>query len=205
MKSLNALFILLVSFGVTTAFTLPEKPTATYTVDAEQSTIHWTGKKVTGQHSGVIDLQEGTLDVDGDQLTGGQFTIDMSTLANEDLEGEDKAKLEGHLKSDDFFGVENHPTAQLVITQVTPQEGDQYIITGDLTIKEATHPVEFPATVTVQDGQITAEATITVDRTKYDVRYGSSSFFDNLGDKVIYDDFDIAVSLVATSDASASK
>ncbi len=203
MKTLKTLLVLIITFGVTTAFT--DKPTATYTVDAEQSTVRWTGKKVTGQHNGMIDLQGGTLEVNGDQLSGGQFVIDMSTLNNEDLEGEDKAKLEGHLKSDDFFGVENHPTAELVITQVTPQEGDQYTITGDLTIKGTTHPVAFPATVSLQDGQLTAEATITVDRSKYDVRYGSNSFFDNLGDKVIYDDFDIAVSLVATGDASASK
>lgn len=205
MTSLKPLFMLVVGLGITTAFTLPEKPAATYTVDAEQSTVRWTGKKVTGQHNGVINVQEGTLEVDGSQLSGGRFLIDMSSLTNEDLEGEDKAKLEGHLRSDDFFGVENYPTAELVITQVTPQEGDQYTITGDLTIKGTTHPIEFPATVNVQDDQVTAEATLTVDRTQYDVRYGSSSFFDNLGDKVIYDDFDIDVSLVATSSASASK
>ena len=205
MKSLRTLFALLIGLSITTAFTLPDKPTATYTVDAEQSTVRWTGKKVTGQHHGVINVQEGILEVADDQLSGGQFIIDMQSLNNEDLEGEDKAKLEGHLKSDDFFGVETHPTAELVITQVTPQQGDQYTIAGDLTIKEATHPVEFPATITLQDGQLTAEATITVDRSKYDVRYGSSSFFDNLGDKVIYDDFDIAVSLLATDDTRASK
>ena len=205
MKSLRILFALLVGLSITTAFTLPKKPTAIYTVDAEQSAVRWTGKKVTGQHTGVINVQEGTLEVAGDQLSGGQFVIDMQSLNNEDLEGEDKAKLEGHLKSDDFFGVETHPTAELVINEVTPQEGDQYTITGDLTIKGTTLPIEFPATVSLQDGQLTAEATLTVDRSKYDVRYGSSSFFDNLGDKVIYDDFDIAVSLVATGDASASK
>ena len=205
MKSFKTLLVLLVTFGVATAFT--DKPSATYTVDTEQSSVRWTGKKVTGQHNGVIDVQEGTLEVNGDQLNGGQFLIDMRSLRNEDLEGkeEDQAKLEGHLKSDDFFGVENHPTAELVITQVTPREGDQYTIMGDLTIKGTTHPIEFPATVNLQDGQLTAEADITVDRSKYDVRYGSDSFFDNLGDKVIYDDFEIAVSLVATSDASASK
>ena len=205
MKSLKTLFLLLIGIGTATAFTPPEKPATTYTVDAEQSTVRWTGKKVTGQHNGVIDIQNGMLEVEDNQLSGGQFVIDMQSLNNQDLEGEDKAKLEGHLKSDDFFGVESHPTAQLVITQVTPLENNQYTITGDLTIKDATHPVEFPATVDLQDGQLSAEATITVDRSKYDVRYGSSSFFDNLGDKVIYDDFDIAVSLVATNEASASK
>ena len=205
MKSSKFLFILLASLGIISAFTFPEKPTTTYVVDVEQSTVRWTGKKVTGQHNGVIDVQEGTLELDGDQLKGGQFVIDMGSLSNEDLEGENRAKLEGHLKSDDFFGVQGYPTAELVITQATPQEGDQYTVTGDLTIKGTTHPIEFPATVRLQDDQVTAEATITVDRTQYDVRYGSSSFFDNLGDKVIYDKFDIDVSLVASHGASASE
>ena len=205
MKSLRTFSVLLAGLGIMAAFTPPKKPTAAYTIDTEQSTVQWTGKKVTGQHNGEIELQEGTLDIDGEQLSGGQFVIDMQSINTLDLEGEDKAKLEGHLKSDDFFGVETYPTAKLVITQVTPQEGDQYLITGDLTIKESTHPIEFPATVRLQDGQLTAEATLTVDRTQYDVRYGSSSFFDNLGDKVIYDDFDINVSLVATSSVSASQ
>ena len=205
MKSLSTLFVSLVLAGISTAFTLPEKPLTTYSVATDQSTVQWTGKKVTGQHEGTIAVQEGVLEVQDNQLAGGQFIIDMRSLSNTDLSGEDKAKLEGHLKSDDFFGVETHPTATLSITQVTPQEGDQYTVTGNLTIKETTHPVEFPATVNVQDDQLTAEATITVDRSKYDVRYGSSSFFDNLGDKVIYDDFDIAVSLVATNDVNASE
>ena len=205
MKHLRSLLVSLATISVAAAFTLPEKPAATYAVDTEQSTVQWTGKKVTGQHNGTIAVQEGTLEVEGEQLSGGQFIIDMRSLNNEDLEGEDKAKLEGHLKSDDFFGVENHPTAELLITQVTSQEGNQYSITGDLTIKGTTHPVAFPATITLNDGQLTAEATITVDRSKYDVRYGSSSFFDNLGDKVIYDNFDLAVSLVATNGARTSQ
>ena len=89
------------------------------------------------------------------------------------------------MKSDDFFGVEAYPTATLAITGVNPQQGDQYTNVGDLTIKGITHPVEFPATVGLQNDQLTAEATITVDRSEYNVRYGSSSFFDNLGDNVI--------------------
>ena len=135
-------------------------------------------------------LEDGT-------LVGGNFTIDMNTLTNTDLEGENKGKLEGHLKSDDFFGVATYPTAKLDITNVEAQGGNKYEITGDLTIKEKTHEVTFPATVTTQGNQVTADASITIDRSKYDVRYGSGSFFDNLGDKTIYDEFHLQVSLVA--------
>ena len=182
-----------------------EKSNSTYAVDHEQSTVRWTGKKIAGQHNGTINVQSGTLEVEDNQLKGGQFAIDMQSLSNEDLTGEDKAKLEGHLKSDDFFGVETYPTATLVITQATPQSESQYTITGELTIKNTTHPVEFPATVSLQDNQLIAEATITVDRSEYDVRYGSSSFFDDLGDNVIYDDFDIAISLVAENGTGAGR
>ena len=205
MKLIKTIPALAVVFILTTAFVSPDRPASVYTVDAEQSTVQWVGKKVTGQHNGSIAIQAGTLEITDGQLTGGQFSIDMGTIDTEDLQGEDKAKLEGHLKSDDFFGVEAYPTAQLVITQVTPEEDNTYTITGDLTIKGKTNPIEFPATVNMQDGQVTAEADITVDRSKFDVRYGSDSFFDDLGDKVIYDDFELAVSLIATSEASVSK
>lgn len=189
--------ILLFTAAVATAFTLPEKETVTYNVDTQQSAVSWKGKKVTGEHVGTISIQQGNLVLEDGVLTGGEFTIDMNTLANQDLEGDQKAKLEGHLKSDDFFGVEKYPTATLIITEVSSQGNDKYTVTGDLTIKEKTHEIQFPATITTQGNQVAADASITVDRSKYDVRYGSDSFFDNLGDKVIYDDFDLEVSLVA--------
>lgn len=198
MKSipLNAL-VLLVVVTIATAFTLPEKETVTYDIDVQQSEITWKGEKVAGEHLGTIQLKEGSLALEDGKLVGGNFTIDMSTISNTDLEGEQKGKLEGHLKSDDFFGVETYPTATLTITEVTPEADNTYQITGDLTIKDKTHEIQFPATVSSKGNQVTAEASITVDRSEYDVRYGSGSFFDNLGDKVIYDDFHLQVSLVA--------
>ena len=189
--------ILLFATVVATAFTLPEKETVTYNVNTQQSEVSWKGEKVTGEHIGTISLQEGTLMLEDGTLVGGNFTIDMNTLTNTDLEGENKGKLEGHLKSDDFFGVATYPTAKLDITNVEAQGDNKYEITGDLTIKEKTHEVTFPATVTTQGNQVTADASITIDRSKYDVRYGSGSFFDNLGDKTIYDEFHLQVSLVA--------
>ena len=132
------------------------------------------------------------------QLVGGIFTIDMTTIACLDLSGEYQGKLEGHLKSDDFFGVEKYPTATFVITKAVPQGPGKYKVIGNMTIKDKTEEVQFNASVEERDGKVTASATITLDRSKYDVRYGSGSFFDNLGDKTIYDDFDLTVNLVAS-------
>jgi len=196
MKSMNVL-VLAVIFALASAFTLPEKEAVTYNVDLQQSEITWKGAKIGGAHEGTIQLRDGNLLLEEGKLVGGNFTIDMSTITNSDLEGEYKGKLEGHLKSDDFFGVETYPTATLTITKVEPQGGNTYQITGDLTIKNKTNQIQFPATVNAQGNRVTADASITVDRSEYDVRYGSDSFFDNLGDKVIYDDFDLQVSLVA--------
>lgn len=168
-------------------------------VDVSESTVKWVGKKVTGQHNGTIQLKGGRLEMDDNgTLTGGIFTIDMTTIANEDLSGGTKDKLEGHLKSEDFFGVEKFPTATFVITKAIPQGPGKYKIIGNMTIKEATEEIQFIANVDNKDGKVVATADITIDRSKYDVRYGSGSFFDNLGDKTIYDNFDLSVSIVAS-------
>lgn len=180
------------------AFTAPDKEEVSYTVDTQKSEIHWKGTKVTGEHTGSIQLKEGALVVEGNKLAGGNFIVDMKTIVDEDLTGEYKTKLEGHLKSDDFFGVEKHPEASFVINKAAQKKGSTYEISGDLTIKGITHPITFPATVNVKNNQVTADATIIVDRAKYDVRYGSGSFFEGLGDKMIYDEFELKVSLVAS-------
>lgn len=161
-------------------------------VDVVNSQVNWKGEKVTGQHEGTIKLQEGTLQFnDNKQLTGGSFVMDMSTLTVTDLEGEMKGKLEGHLKSDDFFGITQHETSKLVITKVEGKDGN-YKVTGDLTIKGISFPNTF--NMTIKDNN-TANANLTIDRTKYDIKYGSSSFFDNLKDKAIYDEFELSVNL----------
>ena len=196
MLTRNIAALVVMAFAAT-AFTPIAEELAEYTIDVQKSEITWKGKKVTGEHTGTIELQQGNLLVEDGKLLGGSFTIDMRTISNTDLAGEDKGKLEGHLKSDDFFGVESHPTATLEITDVKQESDNTYQVTGDLTIKGKTNEIQFPATVSTESGQVTAEASITVDRSEYDVRYGSDSFFDNLGDKVIYDDFQLEVSLVA--------
>jgi len=166
---------------------------STKNVDLTASKIVWKGYKVTGSHEGTIALKSGTLEMDGDVLTGGTFVIDMTSLAVTDLSGDMAGKLRGHLASADFFGVDNHPTATIelknVVSRGTP---GSYKVTAHLTIKEITKPIKF--NVTTENGAMKAD--IKVDRSEYDVRYGSGSFFDNLGDKTIYDEFDIQVTLV---------
>ena len=160
-------------------------------VNTEESTVAWKAYKVTGSHNGTINLQSGALMFDGDKLTGGEFTVDMTSINTTDLQGESKDNLDGHLKSADFFGVEKHTTSSLVFTTVEPSGKNSYNVTGDLTIKGITKPVTFDVSIYGSK----ATATLKVDRAEYDVRYGSGSFFDNLGDKTIYDEFDLVVDL----------
>ncbi|MFC5044551.1 YceI family protein [Aquimarina hainanensis] len=161
------------------------------TINTTESSIIWTGKKVTGSHTGTLSFSKGFLQFKNNELTGGEFTVDMSSLAVTDLKaGKGKEDLEGHLSSDDFFGITTHKTATLVIKNAT-KKGDKYTVTADLTIKGKTNPVTFDLVV---NGS-TATSNLAVDRTKYDIKYGSGSFFDNLGDKAIHDKFELAISL----------
>jgi polyisoprenoid-binding protein YceI len=160
-------------------------------VKTDSSKVIWKGYKVTGSHEGTIAIESGSLIFNEDKLTGGEFVINMTTINSTDLEGEYKGKLDGHLKSEDFFGVLNHPTATLVFNDVTTSGKNSYNVTGDLTIKGITNPIAF--TISVYGNKATVS--LKVDRTKYDVRYGSTSFFDGLKDKAIYDDFDLVADL----------
>ena len=160
-------------------------------VKTKKSSLVWKGYKVTGSHTGTIDIKSASLTFNDNKLTEGEFTIDMTTLVSTDLTGEYKGKLEGHLKSDDFFGVNNHPTANLKFTNVIATGKNAYKVTSDLTIKGKTNVVIFNLSVYGNK----ATATLKVDRTKYGIRYGSASFFDNLKDKTIYDEFDLVVDL----------
>ncbi len=198
----NATFIVGVILSIVTlsAFVFPVKLDGTYKVDPQKSEVDWKGEKVTGKHNGQIQIENGALEFANGELKGGNFEIDMTSITNKDLEGEYNTKLVNHLKSDDFFGTEKFPTSKFVITKVEKVGGNKYNITGDLTIKSTTEEIEFPATVIVNENQATANAEIVVDRSKYDVRYGSTSFFDNLGDKVIYDEFHLNVNLVANNE-----
>lgn len=160
-------------------------------IKKENSKIAWKGYKVTGSHEGTIDIKFGFLNFNENILTGGELTIDMTSIITTDLEGEYKGKLEGHLKSDDFFGVEKNPISSLVFTNVKATGKNSYSITGDLKIKGITNTVTFDLSVYGNK----ATASLKIDRTKFDVKYGSSSFFDGLKDKAIYDEFDLIADL----------
>lgn len=177
----------------------PAKKADTYKVDTEKSSITWIGRKVTGQHEGTLKLASGELVAEGKSVKSGNFVIDMKSLANTDLEGETREKLLGHLRSDDFFSVEKNPTATFTVTKITPAGANKINVTGNLTIKGKTAPVSFPATVTVSGNTLTAKATgVKVDRTKYDIKYGSKTFFESIGDKAISDEFELAINLVSS-------
>ncbi len=162
-------------------------------VKTEESTVTWKAYKVTGSHTGTVDLEKGFLMFDDDKLTGGEFTVNMSSLVSTDLEGnpENKGKLEGHLNSEDFFDTKRHPTADILFTEVKSTGKNSYEVTGDLTIKGTTKPVTFDVSIYGNK----ATATVKVDRTDYDIKFRSGNFFENLGDKTIYDEFDLVVDL----------
>jgi len=160
-----------------------------YTVDNSISSMEWVGKKVTGQHNGTIKVKEGTVTVSDGMITGGTLMIDMNSIVIEDIKDEGtNAKLAGHLRSDDFFSVEKYPMSKLVINKVE-KKGDKYHIHGDLTIKGKTDKVEIPAEIKMENGKLVAIGETEIDRTKWDIKYGSGKFFEDLGDKMIYDNF----------------
>jgi polyisoprenoid-binding protein YceI len=160
--------------------------------DTTKTSLLWLGEKVTGQHTGTIKLQSGWLNWQNNKIASGEFDINMASLK----ETENNAMLLGHLKSDDFFGVSKFPLAKLVITGSTPFDKGSGTVSGTLTIKDITNPIEFKATMQKKEEGTWFFANITIDRTKYNIRYGSGSFFDNLGDKTIYDEFKLKANLL---------
>lgn len=169
-----------------------------FKVNTEKSKVAWEGKKVGGKHNGFIKIKSGTLVFTKNALSGGNIVVDMNSITDTDLEGELNAKLVGHLKSDDFFGVATYPTASYVIKSVKKNTDGTLTISGDMTIKDKTNPVEFSAIVSVKGGSLVGKAKIVIDRSKFDVRYGSKSFFNDLGDSYINDEFELTVDLSAS-------
>jgi len=179
-------------FMALVAFTPVSDSDGFYRIDKEASKINWSGSKITGKsHTGTVNLLEGGIQIANGEITGGKFTIDMTTINVTDLDGGMKGKLEGHLNSEDFFSVEKHKTARLAILSV-----DGNSVKANLTIKGITHEVMFPVDLNLENGKLKATANIEVDRSKFDVRYGSDSFFDNLGDKAIDNIIKFEVNLV---------
>ncbi|MCB0465498.1 MAG: YceI family protein [Aequorivita sp.] len=170
-----------------------------YSVDIDASQIAWEGSKPTGTHHGTIKLSSGTIHLNEGKPEAGNFVIDMNSINDEDLEGDQKANLEAHLKGTvegkegDFFNVNEFPTAKFEMTGI-----ENNIVKGNLTIKDKTNAIEFPATINVEgDKMVLKSETFEIDRTKWGVNFGSKSIFPSLGDKFINDTIKITVSLVA--------
>ena len=172
----------------------PEK----FTVDTSYSTLVWRGKKVTGNHTGTIKLSSGELLLDESNIRQGNFEIDLSSITATDVtDPASNKKLVDHLKSDDFFSVATFPKATFFITSVQKKTAESVVVKGKLTIKGITNEIEFPASVKRIGKKLTAVATITVDRTKYDITFRSTNFFENLGDKAIDNNFELTLTLIA--------
>ncbi|TGE08115.1 YceI family protein [Hymenobacter fodinae] len=174
-----------------------------YKLQPQLSTLGWDGKAVTHGHNGTVQFSGGELLVRGNQLVGGNVTVDMKSIKATDIKDADThTKFMGHITSDDFFSVASNPTATFKITKVAYIKGaaadaNNANITGDLTIKGKTNSITFPAKVGVKNGVAAASGTATVDRTKFDIKYGSKSFFDGIGDKAINDDFTLSFNVIA--------
>lgn len=177
-----------------------ENTAVVYTANTEKSTIEWKGFKPTGTHNGTIAIKEGKLSMNNDAIESGRFVIDMNSINVLDIPAEEKgnAKLKGHLTSADFFDVETYPIASFEVTGTETIDG-KTMLSGNLTLKDATNNISIPVSTTVENNTVTLTSeTFTIDRSKWNVEYGSKSFFDNLGDKFINDDIELKITLVAT-------
>ena len=173
---------------------------ATYKVDAAASELQWHGSKLAYGHTGVINLTEGSLSLDKGNITAGNFTVDMKSIKEVGATDADAAtKLAGHLSSPDFFDAEKFPTSKFEVTGCTENKTDSttHTIKGNLTIKDQTKNIEFPAKVAAEGNNLTATANFTINRNDWGVTYGSG-LSGAIGDKVIGDNIDYKVTLKAT-------
>ena len=204
---LPALFAV-ATIGATSAASAPKvatvaAPAPAYKLQPQLSTLGWEGKAVTHGHNGTMQFSDGELLVKGNAIVGGTVTVNMKTMVATDIkDAESQGKFVGHMSSDDFFGVEKFPTSTFKIASVTPIKGaaanaDNVTIAGDLTIKGVTQRISFPAKAGVKDGVAAATGKVTIDRTKFGLKYGSKSFFESIGDKAIYDTFDLTFNVIA--------
>jgi polyisoprenoid-binding protein YceI len=170
-------------------------------ISPAESAISWVGRKITGSHAGKVPIKNGEVVLEGGAIKSGTFGIDLSGVQVTDISDQKQnAKLVGHLKSPDFFAAEMFPTAQFTIDSAVPMpkplpSGENTTIKGTLAIKGITKPVEFPAKVAIKDGVAEATGKAKLDRTQWDIRYGSGKFFQGLGDKLIYDEFEVDFAL----------
>ncbi len=193
----------LIAIAAVTAFaftTTNAKKDTTYSIDTKSTTATWIGRKVTGEHTGGITISKGSIVSDGKSIKGGSFEFDMNSITNTDITDQGyHDKLIGHLKSADFFSTEKYPTVKFEITKATLKSGNDYDVVGKLTIKGIANEIAFPALIKMDAKTIVTVAKIMVNRTKFDIKYGSAAFFESIGDKAISDDFELNINIVATA------
>ena len=171
-------------------------PLETVPVNTQKSTIEWEGGSATTTHNGLISLKSGNLEISDGKLTGGTFEVDMTSITNLDVSEAYRGKLENHLKSEDFFDADAFPTAQLIIVKATEEKENLYRIIADFTVRDITKSIEFDATLTPSGNSYKASANFTFDRSEYEVKHRSGSFFMGLGDKLIDDEIKVAISVI---------
>ena len=187
------LFVVIMNAQVKTTKVTPSM------IDGENSSVNWKGFKPTGEHFGAISISKGFLEINQQKLVGGSFVFDMNSIVDLDMpaDNEYNAKLVGHLKSADFFDVAKYPTAKFEITKVIEVDG-KLSVSGNLTIKNITKNITFTASLSTKDGVSTfTSEKFMVNRADYNVKYGSKSFFNDLKDKFINDEFEISFNLVS--------
>lgn len=164
-----------------------------FSVNVDNSTLNWKGYKPTGTHNGTITLASGNIFLKNNKITGGNFVADMSTIK----ESEDNSKLENHLKSEDFFEIVVFPIAKFEITEIT-NKGEKIQVTGNITIKGITKQIAFPAALLVnEDSLVLTSDTFQINRADFNVKFKSKSFFNDLKDKFVNDEFDFQVTIIA--------
>jgi polyisoprenoid-binding protein YceI len=167
--------------------------TQKFAILSTQSNIDWTGRKITGSHNGTIAIKEGFIGLSNGKLTGGRFVIDTTSIKILDVtDPATNAQFAGHLASDDFFSIEKFPEAVLEITHVIDEH-----IEGNLVIKGISQPIGFDAAINTIGDTLTASGKLVIDRTKYDMKFRSGNFFKDLGDTLIYNDFNLNVNITA--------
>ena len=166
-----------------------------FIIDTKESVVTWKGSSVEGAHTGYAYISKGELMIENGQLMGGTVEIDMNKTEGPGHASDNN--LINHLKGPDFFDVKKFPFSTIVITKVASIDGENKKVTGNLTIKSITHPVTFPAKIEVKGGIVTANSNLVIDRTKWDVRYNSGKFYDNLADKTISDSIEFQIKIVA--------
>lgn len=193
--------LFLITLSVFTLFAMATKPHIDYVrVDVEKSTVKWKGSKIsTDSHEGLVQIEKGVLMINHGTLVGGVISIDMTSISNTDMQERRKERLEGHLKSDDFFDVEQFPISTITIIKATKKEGSNYNIVADLTIKGITHSITFDAEVSIRKITFSTKAKIKIDRTKWGIKYKSGNFFKDLGDKAILDEIEFDISLISAT------